>query len=108
MRFLAIPLLFLAGAGTLAGCAQTIAESRVKRALVNAGVDERGAQCMAGRLVDRLNITQLRKLEALSGVDRTTIGSLTVGEFVRRVERVGDPEVLAVVSTSGIVCAVRG
>ena len=104
MRFLALPLLIVA----VSGCAQTIAESRVRRALVNAGVNERGATCMAGRMVDRLNMTQLRKLEALSGIDGTTIGSMTVGDFVRRVERVGDPEVLAVVSTSGIVCALQG
>ena len=104
MRLLALPFLL----ASLAGCAQTIAESRVKRALTNAGVGERGAACMAGRMVDRLNISQLRKLEALSGIDRNTIGSLTVGDFVRRVERVGDPEVLAVVSTSGVVCALQG
>lgn len=104
MRFLALPLMFLAATG----CAQTIAESRVKRALTNAGVDDRGASCMADRMVDRLSIKQLRKLEALSGVRGDTIGSMTVADFVRRVERVGDPEVLAVVSTSGVVCALQG
>ncbi len=103
-NLIVLPLALLA----LSGCAQQIAESRVRQALVNAGVDNRGASCMAGRMTDRLSIKQLRKLEALSGVDRGNIGSLTIRDFVTRVERIGDPEVLAVVSTSGVVCALQG
>lgn len=102
---IALPLVTLVA---LSGCAQQIAESRVRSALVNVGVDDRGASCMANRMVDRLSIKQLRKLEALSGIDRGNIGSLTIRDFVTRVERIGDPEVLAVVSTSGVVCALQG
>ena len=47
----------------LGGCAQTIAEGRVRSALVDAGLSERNADCMAERMVDRLSIDQLRKLE---------------------------------------------
>lgn len=101
---IAIPLAALA----LSGCVQQIKESRVRAALMNAGVSDRGASCMAGRMVDRLNIKQLRKLEALSSIDRNTIGSMSIRDFVTRVERIQDPEVLAVVSTSGIVCALQG
>lgn len=90
----------------LAGCSQ-IAEPRVRAALQNAGLNERMSACMAERMVDRLSIGQLRKLEALSGMDRQSIGRMSLPDFVSRVQRVGDPEVLAVVTSSAAGCALR-
>ncbi len=83
----------------IAGCA-SIAEPRVRSALVDAGLSERNADCMAGRMVDRLTIAQLRKLESLKDVDRRTLGRLSLADYVGLVERVGDPEVVAVTSTT--------
>ena len=88
----------------IAGCA-SIAEPRVRSALVDAGLSERNADCMAGRMVDRLTIAQLRKLESLKDVDRGTLGRLSLADYVGLVERVGDPEVVAVTTSSAALCA---
>lgn len=79
------------------GCSQ-IAESRVRSALIDAGLSEKDADCMAGRMVDRLSIAQLRKLEALEGEKRS------LRDYVEAVERVGDAEALAVTASSAALC----
>ena len=89
----------------LAGCAQRIAESRVRTALTDNGLSDRNAACMAERMVDRLTIEQLKKLEGLkprAGEPKRPTG---LRDFVRRVRRVGDAEVIAVTSTSAGLCA---
>ena len=83
----------------LAGCVQKIAESRVRTALVGAGLSEDISACMARRMVDRLTISQLRKLQALQGPKRT------VAQYVEMVRRVGDRDVLEVTSSSAVLCA---
>lgn len=99
-------LLVSATFALLAGCAQTIAESRVKSALIEAGVSERDSACMAGRMVDRLTIAQLRKLEALKAREGEPRDPATLGQYVERVRRVGDAEVVAVTASSAALCAV--
>lgn len=84
------------GAG---GCVQKIAESRVRTALLDAGLSARNADCMAQRMVDRLTIGQLRKLEALSGEKRS------LPDYVSAVRRVGDTEAIAVTASSAALCA---
>jgi hypothetical protein len=81
------------------GCAEKIAEHRVRSALVRAGLSEGNADCMAQRMVDRLTIKQLRKLEALQGDKRS------VADYVIAVRRVGDPEVIGVTASSAALCA---
>lgn len=95
----------LAGGIALGGCAETIAESRVRSALVSGGLSDRDADCMAGRMVDRLTIAQLRRLEALSGQSRETLGRLSLAQYIDLVRRIGDAEVIAVTSTSAALCA---
>ena len=89
----------------LTGCVQTIAESRVRSALVEAGVSESDSACMAQRMVDRLTIEQLRKLEALKARPGEPARPATLGEYVDRVRRVGDAEVVAVTASSAGLCA---
>lgn len=93
----------LCGLG-LAGCAETIAESRVRSALVSGGLSDRDADCMAGRMVDRLTIAQLRRLEALAGQSRETLGQLSLPQYIDLVRRIGDAEVIAVTTTSAALC----
>ena len=81
------------------GCVQKIAESRVRSALLDAGLSERNAECMAGRMVDRLSIAQLRKLERLEGEKRSFV------DYVVAVRRVGDTEAIAVTASSAALCA---
>ena len=102
MRVLAL-LLALAA---LSGCVEKIAESRVRTALVEAGLSQRNADCMAGRMVDRLTIGQLRKLEELKAKPGEPERPVTIGEYLERVRRVGDSEVIAVTASSAGLCAV--
>lgn len=90
----------------LTGCVQKIAESRVESALREAGLDQRNSECMAGRMVDRLSIDQLRKLEGLKARKGEPKRPTTLNGYVDRVRRVGDAEVLAVTTSSAALCAV--
>jgi len=94
-------LIGLASLGALAaaGCVEKVAESRVRTALVEAGLGEETSTCMARRMVDRLTIAQLRKLKALQGPRRT------VPQYVDAVRRIGDREVLEVTASSAALCA---
>jgi hypothetical protein len=94
-----------ASALALAGCAQTIAESRVRAALEEAGLSASNAECMAGRMTDRLTIEQLRRLEALGPREGEEDRPASLREFVERVRRVGDAEVIAVTASSAGLCA---
>ena len=89
----------------LAGCAQIIAEPRVRSALRDAGLSDRNAECMAGRMVDRLTIAQLRRLEALRPQAGEAARPTSLGDYVERVRRVGDPEVIGVTASSAALCA---
>jgi len=98
--------LILAALSLLALSACATPESRVRTALIDAGLPRPVASCMAQRMVDRLSIGQLQKLSRLSGISKAQISQLTVGEMLRRTKALGDPEILAVVTTAGLGCAI--
>jgi hypothetical protein len=98
-NLLALPLLL-----ALSACATP--ESRVRTALLNAGLSRPVSSCMAQRMVDRLSLGQLQKLSRLSALRDTRIGNLTVGEFLKKTRALGDPEILTVVTTAGLGCAI--
>ncbi len=87
----------------LAGCAERIAQSRVESALRDAGLGDRTASCMAGRMTDRLTISQLRRLEELKRPAQEARGS-SLADYLDRVRRVGDAEVVAVTAGSAALC----
>ncbi len=89
---LALPL-------ALGGCVEQVAERKVRAALVDAGLPPATSDCMARRMVDRLSIAQLRRLQALQGEKRS------VADYVAAVRRVGDPEVFQVTAAAAGVCA---
>lgn len=90
----------------LAACAQPF-EGRVASRLVEAGLSRPMADCMATRWVDRLSLLQLQKLSGLSEdlARERSQGRLTVGRFVERVRALDDPELVQVVTTSSVACA---
>lgn len=98
-------VVFSAAGLLLAGCAQTIAESRVRSAFVDAGLSDAQSGCMAERMVDRLTIDQLRKLEGLKPRVGEPRRPETMSGYLARVRRVGDAEVIAVTTTSAALCA---
>ena len=89
---------------TLALVACATPEARVRAGLVNAGLSEPMAACMAERMADRLSLIQLRRLGDLPYArdERSVAG------FLHRVRALRDPEILTVSSAAAAVCAVRG
>lgn len=100
MRFALILLPIFA----LSACATP--ESRVRSALMSAGLSRPISTCMAQRMVDRLSLGQLQKLSRLSDLSSRRIGDLSVGEFLRKTRALGDPRILEVVTTAGLGCAI--
>lgn len=98
LRLLVIAILLGAAGYAAPSVVSTIAQSRVRSGLIDAGVSDRNADCMARRMVDRLSILQLRKLEAVQGEKRSLSG------FVAGVRKIGDAEVIAVTATSALLC----
>jgi hypothetical protein len=90
----------------LSGCATP--ESRIRSALIEAGLPKPVAGCMAGRMVDRLSLMQLNKLRGLSKLQDKKVRQLSIEEFVKRTKALQDPEILGVVSSSGVICAISG
>lgn len=89
----------------LAACATP--ETRVRTALMDAGLSKPIAACMADRMVDQLSLIQLNKLSGLKKLRGQDMRKVTVDEFVRRTRSLQDPEILGVVSSSGLICAVK-
>ena len=84
----------------LAGCTPAkLAEGRVRSALVNAGLSQPNAACMAERMTDRLSLGQLRKLQALQSPKRS------LSDYVYTVRRVGDRQLIEVTVSSALLCA---
>lgn len=101
-------LIIAVGAGALfSGLADPLVEMQVKGALVESGIGEKNAQCMAERMVDRLSIGQLWKLRrGMAAQDGEPEEGYGLGELVKRLNRVGDGEAVAVLSTSAGLCAI--
>ncbi|WDA40059.1 hypothetical protein [Erythrobacter sp. BLCC-B19] len=101
-------LIIALGAGALfSGLANPLVEMQVKSALVESGIGEKNAQCMAERMVDRLSIGQLWKLrQGMAAQDGEPEEGYGLGELVKRLNRVGDGEAVAVLSTSAGLCAI--
>jgi hypothetical protein len=62
---------------------------------------------MADRMVDRLSLIQLNKLNGLKKLRRQDMRQVTVEEFLRRTRALQDPEILGVATSSGLICAVK-
>ena len=92
---------FLAIFATLLLAACAVPEARLRAGLVNAGLSEPMAACMAERMADRLSLTQLRRLGDLPYArdERTVRG------FLHRVRSLRDAEILAVSSSAAALCA---
>jgi hypothetical protein len=96
LRHAAIVLLVSA----LTACAPSkLAYGSVKSAMVEAGLSEPNAACMAERMTDRLSLGQLNKLKKLKGAKQS------LADYVAAVRRVGDAEALSVTASSAALCA---
>lgn len=90
----------------LSACATP--ETRIRTALMDAGLSQPMSACMADRMVDRLSLVQLNKLNGLKKLRGQDMRKVTVEEFLRRTRSLQDPEILGVATSSGVICAVKG
>ena len=100
-------LAVLAGGALFSGLANPLVEMQVKSALVQSGIGENRAECMAERMVKRLTIVQLWKLrQGMAAQEGEPEGGYGLGELVKRLDRVDDGEAVAVLTTSAGLCAI--
>lgn len=100
-------VLLLAGGAVYTGLANPLVEAQVKGALVQSGIGEKRAACMAERMVDRLTIGQLWKLrQGMAPQEGEPEEGFGLGELVKRLRRVKDGEAVAVLTTSAGLCAI--
>lgn len=65
------------------------------------------AGCMAERMVDRLSLVQLRRLQSLTSLRNSHMAGMTVDRFLYKVRALEDPEIFMVTSKAAIVCAIE-
>jgi hypothetical protein len=96
----------LAGGAVYTGLANPLIAAQVESALVESGIGEKRAACMAERMVDRLNVMQLWKLrQGMAAQPGEPEEGYGLGELVKRLDRVNDGEAVAVLTTSAGLCA---
>lgn len=93
----------------LVGCAAT-PEQRVRAALVEAGVQDDVAHCMAQRMVEKLSTQQLLELKRLATLAKQEDPDrkMTPHRLLRKVEALGDPEIITVTSRAALGCYLMG
>ena len=98
-------ILGVSALSALAACATP--ETRVRNGLMSAGLSAPISACMADRMVDRLSLVQLNKLNGLGKLKKQKPGDVTLNEFVKRTRSLQDAEIVGVVTSSGVICAVK-
>ena len=103
MKRLLIPALLLA----LSACATT-KQAQVRTALVDAGMPEPMASCMAEPLGSELSVSQLKSLQRVAKLANTSPTKMTQKQLMDLMKRDLDPKTVGVVVRAGIGCFVRG
>jgi hypothetical protein len=100
-------ILLLTGSAVYAGLADPLIATQVKAALMQSGVGDKRAACMADRMVDRLTVVQLYHLrQGMAPQPGEPENADGLGELVKRLSRVEDGEAVAVLTTSAGLCAI--
>ena len=98
MRHLPL-LLALPLALAMSSCATP--RDQLSAGLRDAGLSQRVSDCMAGRMVDRLSLLQLRRIAGLPKAK----SSETTDRFLYRLRALKDPEIVGVATSSAALCA---
>lgn len=97
-----------AGLGLLALAGCSTPESRVRSSLMNMGMPETAATCMADNVASRLSPEQIRTLSRMSGMSERGIGKMTIAEFTQLLVRSGNAEMVGLFARAGAGCAIMG
>ena len=85
-----------------------VTERSVEVALVEAGVPQEQAACMAPRMTERLTPEQLRKLQNVAPQEGEAKLPRDTGEALDRIRRVDDPEAIEVTVRAAAACTLGG
>lgn len=106
MLFAIVVLALLVGIALQTGMARPLVKSQVETSLINSGVSEERADCIADRMADRLSVWQLYNLRSgMKPREGEAENPTGLGDLIKRLRRVGDREAVAVVTTSAGLCA---
>ncbi|WP_299191715.1 hypothetical protein [uncultured Erythrobacter sp.] len=89
------------------GLLEQVTEARVEQALLANGVPANIADCMAPRMVDRLSIIQLKKLERLAAEEGEDRVPQSMSAALERLRRVDDDEAVAQLARVGGRCGIE-
>ena len=81
---------------------------RLRTGLMDAGLSRNQSACMAERMVDKLSLTQFRRIAALGNLRDDRIGEMSVDRFLRNIRALRDPEILTVTTRAALGCAISG
>ncbi len=87
----------------LAACATP--KARLRTGLMNAGLPDRTAACMADYMSPRLSLTQLRRLQSLASVSKVDYRRITIDDYLHKVRALKDVELLTVTGKAALHCA---
>lgn len=93
------------GAAALSLSACATPETRIKNALIDKGLSEPLASCMADRMVDRLSAGQLLKISKLEKFENKDASDISAKDFLKYTRSLQDPKIVGVVSSSVIICS---
>jgi hypothetical protein len=102
MTRLLLPLLALAA---FSGCG-AVYENRIESALVDAGLREPVATCIAERMVDQLSKEQIHSIARLKDKVDKDLPKMNAVEFLRRHGGALDTHTVSVLARAGVVCSV--
>jgi hypothetical protein len=88
----------------LAACATPA--QRIASNLQGFGVPPRQAQCMGGRLGERLSFGQLRRVQQLTDLNGRRLERMSIREIAGRLTDERDPAIIAEFLRAGIGCAI--
>lgn len=107
MKRLMLPVLVPVLGIALAGCATT-KQAQVRSALLDAGLSEPMAKCMAEPLGSELSVGQLKSLQRVAKLANTAPTRMTEKQVLDLLKRDLDPQTVGVVVRAGIGCFLRG
>ena len=82
------------------------AETKLRKGLMNAGLSEGMASCMAKPMADKLSINQLMKLNSLSKVPGLDPRRTSYDKLMHHVRALGDPEIVRITASAAVGCAI--
>jgi hypothetical protein len=89
----------------LVSCSGLSPESRLRAKLLEAGLSQHKAECMARRMADRLSVDQLRKLQSIASLRKSHSGKMGMDELLYKLRALDDPEIFRVTSKAVLKCS---